>query len=114
MAPMRIKRPQTVNEFVALTHSTTNSHTDESAKHTSYNKQHATYQGIAFYYVQNDKLVYFLNDNIYELPLEGKTLVEEIIEKPINPVIVHFNTSLDAFIKKNRVYTRQPFQGHNI
>lgn len=102
MVPMRIKRPQTVNEFVALTHSTTNSHTDESAKHTSYNKQHATYQGIAFYYVQNDKLVYFLNDNIYELPLEGKTLVEEIIEKPINPVIVHFNTSLDAFIKKNR------------
>lgn len=102
MAPMRIKRPQTVNEFVALTHSTTNSHTDESAKHTSYNKQHATYQGIAFYYVQDDKLVYFLNDNIYELPLEGKTQVEEIIEKPINPVIVHFNTSLDAFIKKNR------------
>ena len=34
--------------------------------------------------------------------LEGKTLVEEIIEKPINPVIEHFNTSLDAFIKKNR------------
>ena len=74
MAPMRIKRPQTVNEFVALTHSTTNSHTDESTKRTSYNKQHATYEnGIAFYYVQDDKLVYFLNDNIYELPLEGKT-----------------------------------------
>ena len=48
MAPMRIKRPQTVNEFVALTHSTTNSHTDESAKHTSYNKQQPHIKALPF------------------------------------------------------------------
>ena len=113
MAPMRIKRPQTVNEFVALTHSTTNSHTDESAKHTSYNKQHATYQGIAFYYVQDDKLVYFLNDNIYELPLEGKTQVEEIkAYKSGNCTFQHLTGCIHQ--EKSPVYTRQPFQGHNI
>lgn len=102
MDPIRVKRPQTVDEFLSLTHNTASFHTNEDDKNTSYTKRNGTYQGIAVYYVKDGKLIYFLNGNIYELILEERLHIKEAIEKPINPVIVHFNTSLDAFIRENR------------
>lgn len=104
MNPVRAKRPQTVDAFLSLTNCNKSYHTNESSKTKSYKIQNGTYQGIAVYYVHDGKLIYFLNGNIYELILEERLHIKEVIEKPINPVIVHFNTSLDVFIRKNRQF----------
>lgn len=104
MEPMRMKRTQTVDEFLDLTRHNNGFYTDEGKKYASSQHQHVTpLQGIAVYYVCDGKLIYFLNGNSYELRLEGNpNTIEEIIEKPANPVIMHYNITLDEFVKQHR------------